>query len=361
MVIEKDNKELTLSISTSLMKDENDTVIAGVGIFRDISLIENLKKELKEKYSFKNIVGKNPKMHKIYELLLEVSATNSSVLIEGETGTGKELIASAIHHNSHRSDKPFIKVNCAALSEGLLESELFGHVKGAFTGAIADKPGRFELATSGTLFLDEISDIPLATQIKLLRVLQDGKFERVGGTKTIKVDVRIIGASNKNLKDAVEKGLFREDLYYRLKVITINVPPLRERKDDIPILIRHFINKFNKEINKKVENLSPRAMGLFLEYNFPGNVRELEHIIEHAFIRCKGNIIHPEHLPEELQSMDTIDKVLTSKKPLKALEKETILRILGETNWKYQDCAKRLGISRTTLWRKMKDLRIEKR
>lgn len=358
-VLEKGDRKVVLSINTSLLKDQEGKVIGGVEIFRDVSLIKELKKELKGKYSFKNVIGKNYKIHEVYELLYEVAPTKATVLIEGETGTGKELIANAIHHNSTRSGRPFIKVNCAALSEGVLESELFGHVKGAFTGAIADKAGRFELASGGTLFFDEIGDITLHTQVKLLRVLQEGEFERVGGTKTIKIDVRVIAATNKDLKAAVDKGQFREDLYYRLKVVPIHIPALRERKDDIPLLVRHFISKFNKEMNRDITNLSPKAMELFMEYNYPGNIRELEHLMEHAFVRCQDKTILPEHLPRELQNVDVIDKAMESDEPLKELERETVLRALNETGWKYLECAKRLKISRTTLWRKMKELKIE--
>lgn len=360
-ILEKGGRKVTLSINTSLLKDEDGKVIGGVEIFRDVSLIKELKNELRGKYSFKNVIGKNYKMHDVYELLHEVAPTKATVLIEGETGTGKELIANAIHHNSPRSGGPFVKVNCAALSEGVLESELFGHVKGAFTGAIADKPGRFELANGGTLFLDEIGDITPHTQVKLLRVLQESEFEKVGGTRTIKVDVRVIAATNKDLKTAVEKGQFREDLYYRLKVVPILLPALRQRKDDIPLLVRHFISKFNTEMKREITNLSARAMELLMEYSYPGNIRELEHIIEHAFVRCQDKTILPEHLPRELQNVDLIDKAMESEAPLKELEKETILRALNETGWRYQECAKRLKVSRTTLWRKMKELRIEKK
>ncbi len=364
-IVGKGNKKTTLSIDTVLLKDENGKAVGGIEIFRDISLIKKLKDALKGKYSLKNVVGKNYRMHKVYKILHEAAPTRATVLVEGETGTGKELIANAIHYNSPRSEKPFIKVNCAALSDGLIESELFGHVKGAFTGAITDKTGRFELANGGSLFFDEIGDIPPRTQAKLLRVLQEGEFERVGGTRTIKVDVRLVVATNRDLKTMVEKGEFRDDLYYRLKVIPIRLPPLRERKDDIPHLVKHFIEKFNNETNGGISNLSPMAMDLLMEYGYPGNIRELENIIEHAFVRCQGRTILPEHFPKELsrevRKSDIIDKVINSKEPLKELEKETIIRILHETNWKQQECAKRLNISRITLWRKMKDLKIEKK
>ncbi len=361
VVIRCDDKKMTLNISTAVVRDKEGKTIAGRIMLRDVTQIKALESELKGKYSFKNIIGKNYKMHEVYELLHEVAPTRSTVLIEGESGTGKELIANAIHHNSPRSEKAFIKLNCAALAEGVLESELFGHVKGAFTGAIADKPGRFELADGGTLFLDEISEISLQTQVKLLRVLQEGEFERVGGTRPVKVDIRLVAATNKDLKAAVEEGSFREDLYYRLKVVPLGLPPLRERKDDIPHLVRHFIEKFNKEMAMEVTNLSPRAMELLMEYNYPGNIRELEHILEHAFVRCREKTIHPEHLPKDLQSIDIIDSALESETPLKELERETIIRALNEASWKLTACAKRLKISRTTLWRRMKELKIEKK
>ncbi|TAN63766.1 PAS domain-containing protein [bacterium] len=358
---EKAGRNMTLSINTALLKDKDNKVIGGIEIFRDVSLIKELKDELKDKYSFENIAGKNFRMHEVYELLKEVAPTRSAVLIEGETGTGKELIANAIHRNSPRFGDSFIKVNCAALSEGLLESELFGHVKGAFTGAIADKSGRFELADNGTLFLDEVGDISPATQVKLLRVLQEGEFERVGGTKTIKVNVRIVTATNKDLKAAVEAGEFREDLYYRLKVVPIRLPALRERKDDIPLLVKHFIRKFNAEMAMDVTNISPSAMELLMAYNYPGNIRELEHVIEHAFVRCQGKTINPEHLPGDLQVNDMVTRALSQSEPLKSLEREMILKTLDETKWKYTECARKLKMSRTTLWRRMKELSIAKK
>jgi len=360
VTLERGDKLLTLSINTSLLKDESGSIIGGIEIFRDVSLIKELKDEIKGKYSFNNIVGKNYRMHEVYELLKEVAPTRATVLIEGETGTGKELIANAIHHNSPRAEGPFIKVNCAALSEGLLESELFGHVKGAFTGAINDRAGRFELAGGGTLFLDEVGDITPHTQVKLLRVLQEGEFERVGGIKTIKVDVRVITATNKDLKALVDRGAFREDLFYRLKVVPIRLPALRERKDDIPLLVRHFIDKFNREMSMEVRHISPAAMELLMEYEYPGNIRELEHIIEHAFVRCQGNTVSPEHLPKDLQAKAAVERVLNTEEPLKSLEREMILKSLHETKWKYNETARMLKMSRTTLWRRMKDLRIEK-
>lgn len=361
VTFERGDKTIILSINTALLKDKDNNTIGGIEIFRDVSLIKELKDELKGKYSFTNIIGKNHRMHEVFELLHEVAPTKATVLIHGETGTGKELIANAIHHNSPRSSGPFIKVNCAALSDNLLESELFGHVKGAFTGAIADKAGRFELADGGTIFLDEVGDVSPQMQAKILRVLQEGEFERVGGTKTQKVNVRVVTATNKDLKAAVEKGEFREDLYYRLKVVPIQLPALRERKDDIPLLVKYFIEKFNKEMGSGITNISPAAMERLMEYDYPGNIRELEHIIEHAFVRCSGKTLNPEHLPKDLQNNSIIGKVINNSEPLKALEKEMILKGLDETNWKYNECAKKLKMSRTTLWRRMKEFNIDKR
>jgi PAS domain S-box-containing protein len=358
----KEGKPIPISFSTALLKDEQGNIIGGVEIFRDLSLIKSLIEQLQGKYSFGNIVGKNKEMQRIYDLIQQVASADATILITGESGTGKELIARTIHYNSSRKDKPFIKVDCASLVENLLESELFGHVKGAFTGAISDKTGRFELADGGTLFLDEIGNIGLTAQAKLLRILQDGEFERVGESKTKKVDVRIIAATNIDLKKAVREKSIREDLYYRLKVISIHLPPLRERKDDIPLLVKHLIDKFNKSMGKEVVNIFPKVMDMLMRYNYPGNIRELENIIEHAFIRCNGNTIFPHHLPDEFlhDEKDFIENILRSKKPLENLERKLILKVLNETNWAYQEAASKLGISRATLWRKIKRLGIKK-
>ncbi|MFQ5735397.1 MAG: sigma-54 interaction domain-containing protein [Thermodesulfobacteriota bacterium] len=355
---ERGGRSVVLSVNTALLRDKDGAVIGGIEIFRDISIIKELKKELSNKYSFDNIVGRNHKMHQVFELLHEVAPTRATVLIEGETGTGKELIANAIHHNSTRAHEPFVKINCAALSEGLLESELFGHVKGAFTGAINNKVGRFELADKGTIFLDEIGDIPPKTQVKLLRVLQDGEFDRVGSSSTTTVDVRVISATNHDLKAMVERGEFREDLYYRLKVVPIHLPALRERKNDIPLLVNHFIEKYNREMKRDITNISPAVMELLLAYNYPGNIRELDHLIEHAFVRCQGKTLNAEHFPNDIKDIDLINRVITDAEPLKALEREMIRKALNETGWKYKECAEKLKMSRTTLWRRMKELNI---
>jgi transcriptional regulator with PAS, ATPase and Fis domain len=321
-----------------------------------------MKEELRSRYSFENMVGKNNSMLEIYRLIPKIAKTNSTVLIEGESGTGKELIAHSIHQFSLREDKPFIRVNCAALAEGLLESELFGHVKGAFTGALTHKLGRFELADGGTLFLDEIGEISPSTQVKLLRVVQDGEIEKVGDSRRIKVDVRLIAATNKNLLEAIKTKEFRQDLYYRLRVVPISLPPLRDRKDDIPLLVDHFVHRFNREMGRKVNQVSPKAMVILKAYDFPGNIRELQNIIEHAMVFCSGDMLEAGHLQKDIQptGRDIIGQVIEKEDPLQAMERELILNALGQTGWNYKKTAEKLRMSRTTLWRKMKEYTLSK-
>lgn len=359
---DKEGRVIPVSINTAIIRGKNGEVIGGVEIFRDISQIKTLTEELKGRYLFENIIGKNFRMQEIYDILPDVAKTKSTVLIEGKSGTGKELIAHAIHKNSPRRDGAFVKVNCGALAEGILESELFGHVKGAFTGAISNRIGRFELANGGTIFLDEIGDISLSTQIRLLRVLQEEEFERVGDTKRIKIDVRVIAATNKNLKKAIDIGEFRQDLYYRLRVVPIYLPPLRDRKDDIPLLINCFLKRFNAEIGKRVNNVSPKVMEVLMNYDYPGNIRELENILEHALILCQGNTILPEHLPKDITHPDNliVDAALRDEQPLRSIERELFIKVLEQTGWNHKKASDRLRISRTTLWRKIKALGIEK-
>jgi len=356
----REGRRIPVNINTDLLFDEAGSLIGIVEVFRDISQIKELKERLANVYRFDNIVTKNKRMKEIMDILPSVAQARTTVLIEGESGTGKELIAKAIHNNSNRKDKPFIAVNCAAIPETLIESELFGHVKGAFTGAHQDRIGRFELANHGTIFLDEIADMSLSTQAKLLRVIQEEKFERVGGTKTITVDVHIIAATNKGLMKEVKKGRFREDLFYRISVFPVSLPPLRERREDIPLLISYFIEKFNKEMGKAIDNVAPQVMNVMLNYFYPGNIRELRNIVEHAFICSKDNTILPEHLPGELlREGERLNIAVGQTSSLDKLEKEWILRMLDETGWRYAETAKRLGISRTTLWRKVKSFGIE--
>lgn len=343
-------------VSTALLVDDEGEIVGGVETFRDLSVLKDLRRELRELYSFSHIIGKNVKMQEIYNLIEMVSQTSSTVLIHGETGTGKDLIARAIHYNSPRREGPFVKVSCAALPETLLESELFGHKRGAFTGAIKDKPGRFSLANGGTIFLDEVAEIPVGVQAKLLRVLEEQEFEPLGSTSPVKVDVRILAATNRNLREAIREGKFREDLYYRLNVLTISIPPLRERSDDIPLLIGHFIENYNRKMNRGIASVSQEAMDLLLDYPWPGNVRQLEHAIEHAFIHCRRSVISVGHLPEEIKPErgKPIRQLAKKAYSLEEMEREAILVALRDNDWDRANTARALKISRTTLWRKMK-------
>ncbi len=319
-----------------------------------------LREKLSQKYNFNNIIGKNRKMLELFDLIKDIAKTNSTVLITGESGTGKELIANAIHFNSDRIKKPFVKVNCGVLAENLLESELFGHVKGAFTGAIRDKLGRFEMANGGTIFLDEIGDISLNMQLKLLRVLQEGEFERVGGTETIKVDVRIIAATNRDLQELMRKGEFRQDLYYRLNVIPIEVPPLRERKDDIPLLVTHFLTKFNEQFNKNIDSIDDEAMQCLQEYDWPGNIRELENLVERAVVLNKtGRLTLKDFPPYIVQKREpALEVEIDSDQSLNDLvdnfEKQIIMKALRENNFNKLRTAEKLGIHRSTFMSKLK-------
>ena len=315
-----------------------------------------LRQELKRVYQFRDIVGKNYKMQEIFELIRTVADSDASVLILGESGTGKELIARAIHYSSHRAEKPFVSVSCSALPESLLESELFGYEKGAFTGAVRDKPGRFEEANKGTLFLDEVGEMKPETQLHLLRVLQEREIRRLGGTGVIKVDVRIIAATNKDLERAVKEGSFREDLYYRLNVVTIQLPPLREREDDIPLLAERFLMKYNIKNNKNLEGISPKAIALLVQYHWPGNVRELENAIERAVVITKHRIIQIEDLPPHIQSFQESKGIQPRK--LKEVEKEHIQHTLEENKWNISKTSKVLGIDRSTLYKKIRQYEL---
>ncbi len=314
-----------------------------------------LRKRLTEQYEYENIVGKSAPMQSVFELIGTVADTSATVLITGETGTGKELVARAIHTNSARRYSPFIAVSCSALPDTLLESELFGYEKGAFTGAERTKKGRFELAHSGTLFLDEIGDINMKTQVKLLRVLQERSFRRLGGSELIEVDVRLITATNRDLMKMVEQGTFRSDLYYRLNVVNIHLPPLRERREDIPLLVSHFLTKYNLEFNKKFERVRADALNMMLDYQWAGNVRELENVIERAVVIGQGVEIGPEHLPFCRPDVD----VGIEPRTLEEVERLHIEKMLAQNQWNIAGTARILGIDRTTLHKKIKkyDLR----
>lgn len=311
-----------------------------------------LRKDLSKCYCAPNIVGESAGMKKVFSLIEKISVSDSTVLILGESGTGKELVASTIHYQSNRKDKPLIKVNCAALPEGLIESELFGHERGAFTGALKRKPGRFELASGGTIFLDEIGDLPLQTQAKILRVTQERQFERIGGTATLTVDVRIIAATNKNLEEEVKVGRFREDLYYRLNVIPITLPPLRERKEDIPNLMEFFMDKYRSKLSKNVR-FSKEAVEELLTYDFPGNVRELENIIERCVTLSMSGVIDKEELPSFIRNVGQITKSLSLAYVAADAEKGHIITVLKSTQGNKTRASEILGISRKTLWEKM--------
>jgi len=332
------------------------------GVIRRIILqdeqLERLHNQIKMLSGYGDIIGKDPKMQRIYQLILDIAPSNATVLIQGESGTGKELVARAIHMNSPRKDKPFVVVNCSAYPQTLIESELFGYEKGAFTGATQRKLGRFEIAHEGAIFLDEVSEIPLSSQVKILRFLQFQEFERLGGTETIKVNVRVIAATNKDLNEEVKKGNFREDLYYRLNVIPINLPPLRERKGDIPILVEYFLKRLSTQSGKEIKELSPSAMQSLINYNWPGNVRELENVLEYAFVLTKGKVIEAKALPPALRSSGISwnkDKIAS----LEDNEKKFLIEMLNEFSWNKLQVAKRLGISRSTLYAKLKKYNLK--
>jgi DNA-binding NtrC family response regulator len=351
-------------ITKPITADELLVVIEKALKFRNLEE-ENirLKKELQQTYGYDNLVGTSNAIKNIYDLIEKVADTDGTVLISGASGTGKELIARAIHYNSSRCDRPLVVINCGAIPEELLESELFGHEKGAFTGAYKSRIGRFEMANGGTIFLDEIGEMSPSLQVKLLRVLQEKKFERVGGTKTIHVDVRIIAATNKNLTTAINKGKFREDLYYRLNVIPMKVPPLKQRKSDIPLLIDHFLKKFQKGAEKKLTGFSPEAMDAMLKYDWPGNVRELENVIKRLTILCDDEVVTvddlPEHIPHKGRAVriveeDFLEKGVTLHDAVEDYEKRLILGALERSDWVKTKAAKLLNINRTTLVEKIK-------
>jgi DNA-binding NtrC family response regulator len=318
-----------------------------------------LRKDLEAKYALSNFLGKSPRMRQVYELLMEITRTDSTVLILGESGTGKGLVARTIHYNSTRRERPFIETNCTVYTESLLNSELFGHEKGAFTGAISQKKGRFELADGGTVFLDEIGDISPATQLMLLRFLQERKFERVGGEKTVDVDVRVVAATNKNLVDSMEKGLFRNDLYYRLNVIPINLPPLRERVEDIPLLSLQFVERFAQKVGKSIGGFTPEAMEALSRYSWPGNIRELENVLERTIVLAKNEMIGIEDLPVSLRkNLQPRSEVGLS---LYEHERLYILKKLAECNWNKKLAASVLGINRSSLYSKLKRYGINPR
>jgi Nif-specific regulatory protein len=322
---------------------------------------KRLRQELKTRFRPSNIIGNSHEMQEVYDQIAQVSRSSTSVLIGGETGTGKELVAHAIHYNSDRADKPFIKAHCAALPESVIESELFGHVKGAFTGAHADRKGRFELAHGGTLFLDEIGDIPPSIQIKLLRVLQEREFEPVGSTKTVKVNVRLVAATNRNLLEMASQGTFREDLYYRLNVFPIYVPPLRKRKADIALLADYFLEKYSKEAGREIRRLSSAVIDMLMTYHWPGNVRELENVIERAVLVAERDVVHPHHLPPSLQTAEATGSMIKGdlKSMVEAYERDLILDALKSTRGNMAGAARVLGATQRIIGYKVQSYDID--
>ncbi len=348
-----------VSLSTSPLLDHQGLFSGAVIVIRDETRLYDLERDLKERRQFHNIIGTGEKMQEIYSLIENLADVQTTVLITGESGTGKELAAEALHYKGIRSHKPLVKVNCSALSEGLLESELFGHVKGAFTGAVKDKVGRFQRADKGTIFLDEIGDISHRIQLRLLRVLQEMEFERVGDSTPIRVDVRVIAATNQDLSAKIRRGEFREDLFYRLKVIEINIPPLRDRREDIPFLIDHFIEKLHKKLDKDIKAVSADVQKIFMEYSWPGNIRELEHTLEHAFILCRQNTITLDHLPGNFRHSSAVRA--RAHRDAGGDETQKILQALEKTGGNKAKAARLLGFDRKTLYRKIERLNIPKK
>ena len=351
-VYRADKKKIPISVSTSLLRDSKGKITGGVETFQDISAIKELQKALRHQYSFEDIVSKDPKMLKIFHILPQVAASGSTVLIEGDSGTGKELIARAIHQHSPQCSGPFVAVHCGALPDTLIESEIFGYKAGAFTDARQDKPGRFALAQNGTIFLDEIGDIPPAVQMRLLRVLQQRVYEPLGSGKSVSTNARVIAATNRHLEELVEKKSFREDLFFRINVFRIALPSLSERREDVPLLVEHAIERFNSERGRTVTSVSQKAMAALMQYHWPGNVRELENAIEHAFVLCRDDIIRIEDLPERLISSSQ-PMSLPAGQTLKDIEKTVILQTLKRYEGRKVAAARELGIDKNTLRRKM--------
>jgi two-component system response regulator HydG len=368
----KDGSRIHLYKNATILKDRSDRVIGGVETWTDLTevvakdrVISRLRKELSSEDAFHGILGKSAAMVQVFDLISSAAQSEAPVIIYGESGTGKELIASAIHKLGPRRKGPFIKVNCAALSESLLESELFGHVKGAFTGADRTRVGRFEAANGGDIFLDEIGDLPLSTQVKLLRVLQEKEIEKVGDHRPISIDVRILAATNQDLSILMEEGRFREDLYYRIGVIPIHLPPLRERREDVPLLVEYFINRIHLKADKPISGMSREALDLLFSYDWPGNVRELINVIEYSFVLCHEGEIMPNHLPARVtgKQPSMAPRRRAVKKQNDEAERKRILEALAATGGNQSKAAEILGISRVTLWKRLKafDIQVDRK
>ena len=356
----KDRSKLIAMVNSSPLLDRGGNFLGAVLVIRDITRLAHLEEELKERHHFQNIIGKSEKMQKVYNLLKTLANQTTTVLITGGSGTGKEMAARALHYGGPRANGPFVTVNCSALAESLLESELFGHVRGAFTGADRDKIGRFEAADGGTILLDEIGDISPLIQLKLLRVLQEKEFDRVGESNSRKVDVRVLASTNRNLKDAIRQGEFREDLYYRLNIIEIYLPLLCDRYEDIPLLIDHFCEIFKKNYEKKINGVSDEVLQAFMNYSWPGNVRELEHAIERAFVLCRNHTIQLEHIPVEIRELTPIRINKQFLEDRRVDDLEAIRNALEKTDWNISKAARLLGISRWTMYRRVEKYNISR-
>ncbi|MBS3759171.1 MAG: sigma 54-interacting transcriptional regulator [Desulfobacterales bacterium] len=351
-ILRKDGEIRNAEMHVTAMKDESGEVFGVLAFIKDVTDINELKLKTGQLSGYANLIGRDSQMVQIYKQIQELSGYDYPVHIYGETGTGKELVAEAIHNQSRRAGAPFVPINCGALPEGLIESELFGHVKGAFSGAIRDKKGRFEIADGGSLFLDEVAELPKDLQVKLLRFLQTGKFERVGGEKTVSVDVRIISATNSDLKKAVGGKNFREDLYYRLNVIPMAIPPLRERKTDIPLLVDYFLKEFREASNKGALKISDEALSMMMDYEWPGNIRQLQNVLQYAIVKSSHGVIRPKDLPMELAGLRGAK---SQRGPVKKLDIETVQDVLDKTAGNKAMAARRLGVGRATLYRFIKE------
>jgi PAS domain S-box-containing protein len=363
-ILSNRGRSIPISLSTSMLREPDGTLLGAVETFRDLSALEQLRREIKHQYTLEDIVGKSKAFQKIFALLPDIAESDATVLIEGPSGSGKELVARAVHNFSLRRNRPYVAVNCGTLPANLFESELFGYTQGAFTDAKRNKPGRLALAEGGTIFFDEVSELPPETQVKLLRVLQEREYEPLGSVRTVRTNVRVVVATNTKLAELVSQGKFRDDLYFRLAVVRLSLPPLKERREDIPFLVEHFIGRFNAKRGKSIVGVTPRVMEILMRYDFPGNVRELENLIEYGFVLCHDRIIDERHLPEDFQnvSFSTAPSNLSSTgSRLKWAEADTIRSALHRNGGQLGKTAEHLGISRSTLWRKMKKFSISPR